>query len=933
MGQLKLFCLAATEDSSSLYGVAYGYNASDPTVGQLVILVKADVSAPTSISLSSLTWSLVGLIQRYKVTSIPDNSPYYPPCAVSSGGIFTFLSPNVVPLNITSNTGTTTGGFPGGFRYDPTQATNVPSPLPPPSTANCNNPGWDNLWRTITVDANVGWNSTATKANTYASLFYVPKTSNSTGFGATENLVLSHLNDGTVYFAQEDNTFNLYHTGTLRTPTTYMSSITAYTNYAGYFYLIGPSATTLTNVTTVLGIPMADGYLGALPSSTYLKVYNSAPGSIPANFTGGCAGLGNIVLASVTLNSLFYFCLNLVGQNHTLFSIPNVLSDSQISAPTLIPASTGSSVMYGAVKNLVSFSSPASATDRHPYGVLFGGSGIFGLGLDPYDTSDMNAAQTISVSDPEGVHLTNSESGGGSVDSGNGGSSGVDNGKKVWSTLDTIACAVGAVLVLALVAVIVFFRKRSKARRKNTSTIIEEHGGDDAFDSSPLSSKPRHPQQRQPSYHPQQPHYQGQKGNFIVISHRIISLLHLSSIAMRGGACERFFDIPELVNLLSSSLDYVTEGDESTPGKKDLANLARTCRKMHRLCTPSLYKVVVNVLGREFPFFRSTSARDGFLRNFHRVRGLNFQEDELVYYYNCVLTFENTGTDITYRTRLSDRDAETTGGGYACVVKVFALPPISRLTQLSLSLGERSGVCYFMPYAVGSRELLAKLCWLVSLNPCLAFLRLYCVSVRNLRDAQLLAEVIGGLSKLETLDLCISCKGDFGDDLSPYRESEEDVDEEKRRNEVMKSVDKKLRPLINLKELTVHNVHAATWKSEVDARTMFAYCPNIRTLKIYAINERPFVDTIGEVIGQECPKIETLSYCSATGVEDDSLPFRIMGSLSAQHVTRFDFMISIPVMNNAFQQHSATLQSIQISYVNGHHKFPASAILKACNNL
>ncbi|KAG0057013.1 hypothetical protein BGZ83_002251 [Gryganskiella cystojenkinii] len=300
-GRLIPFCLTATEDSSSLYGVAYGYNTSDPTVGQLVILVKADVSAPTPISLSSLTWSLVGLIQRNKVMTAPDNSQFISACAVSSGGVFTFLSPNVVPLNMTSSTSTATGGVPGGFRYDPTITAGLPNPLTPPSTANCNSQSWNNLWRFISVDPNVGWNSTATQANTYASLFYVPKAANSNGFGSTENLVLSHLKDGTVYFAQEDNAFLLHHTGTLRTPTAYISSITTYTNYAGNFYLVGPTTTSPANMTTVLGIPIVDGYLSALPTS--LKVYNSAPGSIPVGFTGGCASSQNTVLATVTLNS------------------------------------------------------------------------------------------------------------------------------------------------------------------------------------------------------------------------------------------------------------------------------------------------------------------------------------------------------------------------------------------------------------------------------------------------------------------------------------------------------------------------------------------------------------------------------------------------------------------------------------------------------
>jgi len=83
-----------------------------------------------------------------------------------------------------------------------------------------------------------------------------------------------------------------------------------YTDALGLLYLVGP-ATTPVIVTMVLDIPMTDGYLNSLPANG-LKVFSSSPGSIPSSFVGGCPNSINSLVASVTLNSFFYVCLNLV---------------------------------------------------------------------------------------------------------------------------------------------------------------------------------------------------------------------------------------------------------------------------------------------------------------------------------------------------------------------------------------------------------------------------------------------------------------------------------------------------------------------------------------------------------------------------------------------------------------------------------------------
>lgn len=89
-----------------------------------------------------------------------------------------------------------------------------------------------------------------------------------------------------------------------------MSGVSAYTNSPGMLYLVGP-ATTPVNVTTVLGIPLTDGYLTALPANG-VKVFSSTPGSIPSGFVSGCPNSVHTLVASTTLDSFFYVCLNLV---------------------------------------------------------------------------------------------------------------------------------------------------------------------------------------------------------------------------------------------------------------------------------------------------------------------------------------------------------------------------------------------------------------------------------------------------------------------------------------------------------------------------------------------------------------------------------------------------------------------------------------------
>ncbi|KAG0047374.1 hypothetical protein BGZ83_007559 [Gryganskiella cystojenkinii] len=99
MGNLTLFYVTLDSVNSGVYGAAFGYNASNTAVRQLIILLRGNSPVPTSGSdlllhlfLSSFVWQIVSLIQRSAVTNIIANTDYGSTCTVSAEGIFSFLA-------------------------------------------------------------------------------------------------------------------------------------------------------------------------------------------------------------------------------------------------------------------------------------------------------------------------------------------------------------------------------------------------------------------------------------------------------------------------------------------------------------------------------------------------------------------------------------------------------------------------------------------------------------------------------------------------------------------------------------------------------------------------------------------------------------------------------------------------------------------------
>ncbi|KAF9149795.1 hypothetical protein BG015_008374 [Linnemannia schmuckeri] len=418
-------------------------------------------------------------------------------------------------------------------------------------------------------------------------------------------------------------------------------------------------------------------------------------------------------------------------------------------------------------------------------------------------------------------------------------------------------------------------------------------------------------------------------------------------------SCKKFFDIPELLNLLTTYLTL-----------KDVLNLVLTSRRMHRLVTPTLYQDLEVPHGREFRMFTSFPALHALARNVQHVRMLMIGVDELAYLYNCELAFQEltswtTDTPLPRLSWLPPADIRS--------CQVVALPPISRLSELKLHMVISSNYPYTMRSINSPRANLSQLCWLLFLNPGLATLTLYGVPILDFRGSRLFGGAIASLSKLKTLTVWLHCRSKEWSQLLTYaficcrpsiqkltlimesyknsERSHEAIAEDKheewwKRNEDLAPLIKTQELLINLKELTLQGPRKFVWKSLGVLPSLFSHSPNIKKLELdinIDAGEKE-TDILGQFIAQECPKIESLSCGSVNAHVHDPLGFRILDSLPPQQVTSFNYSgvlsaINSPTINVSVLQHSTSLREVRLNGAEGHYYISASAILRECRNL
>ncbi|KAG0276768.1 hypothetical protein BGZ96_003145 [Linnemannia gamsii] len=152
------------------------------------------------------------------------------------------------------------------------------------------------------------------------------------------------------------------------------------------------------------------------------------------------------------------------------------------------------------------------------------------------------------------------------------------------------------------------------------------------------------------------------------------------------------------------------------------------------------------------------------------------------------------------------------------------------------------------------------------------------------------------------------------------------------------TVIKKEEPLVNLEELSLWDIGEEASTDDIIA--IFAHCPNSKKLSIEIFSEDYDHDAIGEFIGKECSKIQTLNCGSIEiGVDvDGPLLLLILEALPAQQLEVMIFRGSLsPFCASSFtrpiQRHSTALHTIHISHTATLEKISVAIIFEECISL
>lgn len=425
-------------------------------------------------------------------------------------------------------------------------------------------------------------------------------------------------------------------------------------------------------------------------------------------------------------------------------------------------------------------------------------------------------------------------------------------------------------------------------------------------------------------------------------------------------ATSRFFDVSELVAHLTQYLDC--------PG---ISRLMQTSRRLHVLCTPSLYyKVSASYEPRQANLFGATESIQAFANNVHRVRHMDFGRHDVVYYVNCVIAFLDTLTTQQKTSTVTTIENQPTISQPVWLAPadpryctVLPIPPMTMLTKLDFHVGEYCETCpYFLPSYQDPKAIITQICWIMDSNPHLLDLSLNGPTIKDRRDAHILIRSIFGLQKLQTLSVemirweaatvveprvsiniffacsstlrklnLVSHEEDHTENLELTQEyvflppgtlqSWEKSDEE---CGLMTTYPRQQEPLQYLKQLSLG--HWDEGMTEEDLRSILQHCPNLTALVMPAIAEISDVRGLAGEIVQWCPKLNNLSNYGFSGGGDAirQLMVWMLIALPPQQVTHFastgiprfsahrlDDLVSILL------RHSSMLQEILLT--NGHN--------------
>ncbi|KAK5816761.1 hypothetical protein F5H01DRAFT_405257 [Linnemannia elongata] len=371
--------------------------------------------------------------------------------------------------------------------------------------------------------------------------------------------------------------------------------------------------------------------------------------------------------------------------------------------------------------------------------------------------------------------------------------------------------------------------------------------------------------------------------------------------------------------------------------------LARTNKTIHRFYTPWLYKTL------EFHHDGDSRSLDfvpgmvAFGRNVRHVKDLTVGQEELAFYYNCVLDFEEIhgpfggGVLTTSRPKwFPPLDPHIT--------QVLALPPMTHLSRVTLKDFSGSDYPISMPSAEDPRAMLGQLCWLVSLNPHLTHLTVNEVIITDPHSGRRLVEVIAGLQGLRELDLAIECRSQEASQLAMdlvccvkpsirsfaltfYSGGNSGDEQDQDGHET---------GVVNLETLGLWGL----WGDQTyvgNNLSILGHCPNIVKLLTFDIDNEQGMQTIAEFIARECPRIRKLAHSGSHYGGGAILTFRIMEALPAQHITEPDMnqwhsAFNQPIVSPALLRHS-TLRFLNLQTTNGIARMPAAVIFENCVSL
>ncbi|KAF9909762.1 hypothetical protein EC991_008085 [Linnemannia zychae] len=432
-------------------------------------------------------------------------------------------------------------------------------------------------------------------------------------------------------------------------------------------------------------------------------------------------------------------------------------------------------------------------------------------------------------------------------------------------------------------------------------------------------------------------------------------------------ASYRFFDIPELLSHLASTLE-----------SPELAALCRCNRRFNSELTPSLYKSIHisgNYMVRGQSILSYTPCLVALGRNIHHTRNFGIGPVELIIYYNCILAFEglreshsNSPAILSYLPRWLPPASSSSLPRWLppadpFIPEVLPLAPATNLQHLCLA--DISHAFHYKPAgAINDQAMLAILCWLISLNPRLRHLETHYEPKVELAGCRLLAKAVFGLSELTTLDLTLSCPEgqgfQFGSaiffhccpsiqkfklDLTEYFSNDGDDDDNTwwKLSNVVRDADwmveaKKQESLPSLKELSLWYFGEGIATDDILA--IFAHCPNITKLEVPVLFDDYDHNVIGKFIGKECTQLRSLSCGSVDGDDnvDGPLALQIMETLPAQQLESINFYglidpLSPITFTHPLRRHSTTLHTIRIQMAGGSTNILLSPIFEECVNL